>query len=80
MVDLIQDANKYLSSETKSKNLIIQKVAQYDTKILRIFGVGEGNDSNCFTDSGNVQGGSKEMRWGIGDRRGLCVCLVDFYK
>lgn len=60
LVDLIQECNKYLTAESKPKNLLVQKVAQYVTKILRVFGVVQGNDSIGFSESGSGEGGSKE--------------------
>ena len=61
LVDLIQESNKYLSSEERPKNLLIQKVAQYVTKILRVFGVVQGSDGIGFGDAaGGEGGGSKE--------------------
>jgi cysteinyl-tRNA synthetase len=59
LVDLIQEFNKYLTAEAKPKNLIVQKVALYVTKILRVFGVVEGNDKIGFGSDGG-EGGSKE--------------------
>jgi cysteinyl-tRNA synthetase len=60
LVDLIQECNKYLTSEAKPKNLLIQKIAQYVTKILRVFGVVQGSDSIGFGDTGSGEGISKE--------------------
>jgi len=60
LVDLVQETNKYLAAESKPKNLIIQKAAQYVTKILRIFGATQGSHSIGFGESGNDDGGSKE--------------------
>jgi cysteinyl-tRNA synthetase len=59
LVDLIQESNKYLTAEAKPKNLLVQKVALYVTKILRIFGVVEGNNKIGFGSDGG-EGGSKE--------------------
>jgi cysteinyl-tRNA synthetase len=60
LVDLVQECNKYLTSEEKPKFLLVQKVAQYVTKILRIFGVVQGSDTIGFGDSGSGEGVSKE--------------------
>lgn len=59
LVDLIQEFNKYLTAEAKPKNLLVQKVALYVTKILRVFGVVQGNDKIGFGSDGG-EGGSKE--------------------
>jgi len=59
LVDLVQECNKYLAAEAKPKNLIIQKAALYVTKILRVFGVVQGNDKIGFGSDGG-EGGSKE--------------------
>jgi cysteinyl-tRNA synthetase len=59
LVDLVQECNKYVSNESKPKNLVVQKVAIYVTKILRIFGVVQGNDVIGFAESGG-DGGTKE--------------------
>jgi len=64
LVDLVQETNKYLSStESKPKNVLIKKVGVYVTKILRVFGVVEGNDKIGFDgggEGGGGGGGSKE--------------------
>lgn len=60
LVDLIQECNKYLTSEAKPKNLLIQKIAQYVTKILRVFGVVQGSDTIGFGESGSGEGTTKE--------------------
>lgn len=60
LVDLVQECNKYLTSESKPKNLLVQKIAQYVTKILRVFGVVQGSDTIGFGDSGSGEGVSKE--------------------
>mmetsp|Transcript_2126 Transcript_2126/g.2978 ORF Transcript_2126/g.2978 Transcript_2126/m.2978 type:complete len:776 (+) Transcript_2126:83-2410(+) len=59
LVDLVQDCNKYLTAEDKPKNLLIKKVANYVTKMLRVFGLVEGSDEIGFGESGTA-GGSKE--------------------
>jgi cysteinyl-tRNA synthetase len=51
VVDLVQECNKYLTSEEKPKNILVQKAAQYVTKILRIFGVVQGSDLIGFGDT-----------------------------
>ncbi len=60
LVDLVQECNKYLAAEAKPKNLLVQKVAIYVTKILRIFGVVQGNDIIGFNEAAGEGGGSKE--------------------
>jgi cysteinyl-tRNA synthetase len=60
LVDLVQECNKYLTSVEKPKNLLIQKIAQYITKILRVFGVVQGSDGIGFDDAGSGEGVSKE--------------------
>lgn len=60
LVDVVQECNKYLTSEAKPKNLLVQKVAQYVTKILRVFGLVTGSDSIGFGESGSGEGASKE--------------------
>jgi cysteinyl-tRNA synthetase len=60
LVDLVQDCNKCLSSVAKPKNLLVQKIAQYVTKILRVLGVVQGSDGIGFGDSGSGEGVSKE--------------------
>lgn len=61
LVDLVQECNKYLTAEEKPKNVLVQKVALYVTKILRIFGAVQGNDVIGFSDAtGEGGGGSKE--------------------
>lgn len=60
LVDLVQEFNKYLSAETQPKNLLVQKVAIYVTKILRIFGVVQGSDIIGFSEASGDGGGSKE--------------------
>jgi cysteinyl-tRNA synthetase len=61
LVDLVLDCNKYLTAEASPKNLLVQKVALYVTKMLRIFGVVQGNDTIGFGESGSGgEGGSKE--------------------
>mmetsp|Transcript_31478 Transcript_31478/g.76240 ORF Transcript_31478/g.76240 Transcript_31478/m.76240 type:complete len:1292 (+) Transcript_31478:79-3954(+) len=61
LVDLVQNCNKYLSTDTKPKIILVQKVAIYVTKILRVFGVVEGSDIIGFSDSGaGGEGASKE--------------------
>ncbi|KAL3921472.1 MAG: hypothetical protein SGILL_002730 [Bacillariaceae sp.] len=60
LVDLVQECNKYLTSESKPKNLLVQKIAQYITKILRVFGVVQGSDIIGFSDSGSGESASKE--------------------
>ncbi|CAJ1943034.1 unnamed protein product [Cylindrotheca closterium] len=59
LVDLVQESNKYLSAQDKPKNILIKKVALFVTKILRVFGVVEGNDKIGFGSDGG-EGGSKE--------------------
>jgi len=59
LVDLVKECNTYLTAESKPKNLLIQKVAIYVTKMLRIFGVVEGSDKIGFGSDGG-EGGSKE--------------------
>lgn len=59
LVDLVQECNKYLTAEAKPKNILVQKVALYVTKILRVFGVVQGNDIIGFGSDGG-EGGSKE--------------------
>lgn len=59
LVDLVQECNKYLTAEAKPKNILVQKVALYVTKILRVFGVVQGNDKIGFGGDGG-EGGSKE--------------------
>eukprot|EP00980_Cylindrotheca_fusiformis_P023017 scaffold10054_cov140-Cylindrotheca_fusiformis.AAC.8 len=59
LVDVVQETNKYLATEAKPKNLLIQKVALYVTKILRVFGVVEGNEKIGFGTDG-AEGASKE--------------------
>ena len=60
LMDLIQECNKYLTSEAKPKNLPIKKVAIYITKILRVFGVVQGSDIIGFEESGSGEGGSSK--------------------
>ena len=60
LVDLVQESNKYLAAEEKPKNLLVQKVAIYVTKILRVFGVVQGNDKIGYGDADGGDGGSKE--------------------
>jgi cysteinyl-tRNA synthetase len=60
LVDLVQECNKYLTVEAKPKNLVVQKLAAYVTKILRMFGAVDGNDLIGFGESGSGEGGSKE--------------------
>lgn len=62
LVDLVQECNKYLAAEAKPKSILVQKVAIYVTKILRVFGVVEGSDMIGFSDSasGGLIGASKE--------------------
>lgn len=60
LVDLVQECNKYLTAESKPKNLLVQKVGVYVTKILRIFGVVQGNDIIGFSEAGGEGGGTKE--------------------
>jgi len=60
LVDLVQECNKYLTAEAKPKNLLIQKVALYVTKILRVFGVVQGNDVIGFSEASGEGAGSKE--------------------
>eukprot|EP00934_Nitzschia_sp_Nitz4_P006791 Nitzschia sp. Nitz4//scaffold171_size48012//24696//27029//NITZ4_007125-RA/size48012-processed-gene-0.13-mRNA-1//-1//CDS//3329538701//6781//frame0 len=59
LVDLVQECNKYMSSEAKPKNLLVKKVALYVTKVLRMFGVVQGNELIGFGES-TEGGGSKE--------------------
>jgi cysteinyl-tRNA synthetase len=60
LVDLVQEYNKYLVAEEKPKNLIVQKVAVYVTKILRVFGIVQGSDKIGYGDADGGEGGSKE--------------------
>lgn len=62
LVDLVTECNKYLTApaDTKPKNLLVKKVAVYVMKILRVFGVVQGNETIGFGDSGSGEGGSKE--------------------
>ena len=60
LVDLVQECNKYLTAESKPKNLLVQKVAIYVSKMLRIFGVVQGSDVIGFGESTAEGGGSKE--------------------
>ena len=55
-------SRKYLTApaDTKPKNLLVKKVAVYVMKILRVFGVVQGNETIGFGDSGSGEGGSKE--------------------
>lgn len=57
LMDLIQKCNKYLTTEAKPKNLIVKKVSIYATKILRVFGVIQGNDVIGFGVGGAADGG-----------------------
>lgn len=61
LVDVVQETNKYLAAEAKPKNLLIQKVALYVTKILRIFGVVQGNDTIGFGSDGGEAGSKEEV-------------------
>eukprot|EP00537_Pseudo-nitzschia_pungens_P007313 CAMPEP_0172371032 /NCGR_PEP_ID=MMETSP1060-20121228/40829_1 /TAXON_ID=37318 /ORGANISM="Pseudo-nitzschia pungens, Strain cf. cingulata" /LENGTH=779 /DNA_ID=CAMNT_0013096525 /DNA_START=185 /DNA_END=2524 /DNA_ORIENTATION=- len=60
LVDLVQECNKYLTSEAKPKNLLVKKVAIYLTKILRVLGVVQGSDIIGFGESATEGGASKE--------------------
>jgi cysteinyl-tRNA synthetase len=60
LVDLVQECNKYLTSEEKPKNMLVQKAAQYVTKILRVFGVVHGSDLIGFGDSSSGERVSTE--------------------
>jgi cysteinyl-tRNA synthetase len=60
LVELVQECNKYLTAETKPKNLLVQKVAIYVNKILRIFCVVQGSDVIGFGDATGEGSGSKE--------------------
>jgi len=60
LVDLVQECNKYLTAESKPKNLMVQKVAIYVNKILRILGVVQGSDTIGFGEATGEGGGSKE--------------------
>lgn len=60
LVELVQECNKYLTAEAKPKNLLVQKVALYVTKILRIFGAVQGNDVIGFSEATGEGSGSKE--------------------
>ena len=61
LVDIVQECNKYLAAEgVKPKNLLIKKVALYVTKILRILGIVQGNDSIGFGTDGGDGGATKE--------------------
>lgn len=60
LVDLVQECNKYLTAEAKPKNLLVKKVAIYVTKILRIFGVVQGNDSIGFGEAASEGGGASK--------------------
>jgi len=64
LVDLVQEANKYIgmsststSSSSKPKALLVKKIATYLTKILRILGAVEGCDTIGFGESGADGGG-----------------------
>ena len=59
LVELVMECNKYLTTETKPKNLLVKKVAIYVTKILRVLGVVEGSDKIGFGESASG-GASKE--------------------
>jgi len=58
LMDLIQDCNKYLTSEAKPKHILVKKVAIYVSKILRVFGVVQGSDVIGFGESGSGEGGA----------------------
>jgi cysteinyl-tRNA synthetase len=60
LVDLVQECNKYLTAELKPKNLLVQKVALFVNKILRVFNVVQGNDVIGFSDATGDGVGSKE--------------------
>jgi cysteinyl-tRNA synthetase len=68
LVDLVLECNKYLTTPAEvnsPKHVLVQKVALYVTKILRVFGVVQGNEQIGFGDSsstgeGGGEGGSKE--------------------
>jgi len=50
LVELVQECNKYMSvtTESKPKPILIQKIAVYVTQILRMFGVVQGNEQIGF--------------------------------
>jgi cysteinyl-tRNA synthetase len=67
LVDLVLECNKYLTTATTTnppKHVLVQKVALYVTKILRVFGAVQGNEQIGFGDNsssgGKGAGGSKE--------------------
>lgn len=72
LVDLVQECNKYLAAEAKPKNLLVQKVAIYVTKMLRIFGVVQGNDIIGFSE-GSGEGG------GAGSKEDVVAPFVDAF-
>jgi len=66
LVDLVTECNKYLGQgesgdeASQPKNLLVQKVAIYVTKILRVLGVVQGNDVIGFGDGGSGGGASSK--------------------
>jgi len=58
--ELVQECNKYITSETMPKNLLLKKVALYVTKILRVFGVVQGNDAIGFGESASGENGTSK--------------------
>eukprot|EP00051_Salpingoeca_urceolata_P028443 m.486900 g.486900 ORF g.486900 m.486900 type:complete len:825 (-) comp24665_c0_seq1:170-2644(-) len=71
MCQLVSDANKFLSCPEPPSPLLLKKIAIYLSKILRVFGVIEGNDSIGF--GATAAGGDPETM-----ARPYLDSLVDF--
>ena len=78
LVDLVLECNKYLTTAATEgneppKHVLVQKVALYVTKILRVFGAVEGNEQIGFGDSGSGEGG------GGGSKEDVVAPFVDAF-